>query len=162
MLFRSDWADSSPVIAADGTIYLGCADKKLYSFTGTRPPSMTDWPQFRRDSQRTGFQPVGSIAGTSGRLGNLSVRTKAGTGGDTLIAGFVVSGAGARSLLVRGVGPTLANFGVSGALADPAVALFSGSSQLAANDDWGLAPKDRKSTRLNSSHSQQSRMPSSA
>ena len=142
-LWRSpmdDWADSSPVIAADGTIYLGCADKKLYSFTGTRPPSMTDWPQFRRDSQRTGFQPVGSIAGTSGRLGNLSVRTKAGTGGDTLIAGFVVSGAGARSLLVRGVGPTLANFGVSGALADPAVALFSGSSQLAANDDWGLAP----------------------
>jgi len=134
-----DWSDSSPVIAPDGTIYVGCSDKKLYAFTGTRGPAIADWPQFRRDSQRRGLQPIGSAAGTTGRLGNLSVRTNAGTGGNTLIAGFVVSGSGSRGLLVRGVGPTLASFGVTGALANPAVALFSGATQLAANDDWGVA-----------------------
>ena len=141
-LWRSamdDWADSSPAVAPDGTIYIGCSDKRLYAFRGTSGPSMTDWPQFRRDSQRTGFQLVGSFSGTTGRLGNLSVRTRAGTGGDTLIAGFVVAGSGVRTLLVRGVGPTLAAFGVTGALADPSIALFSGSSLLAANDDWGQA-----------------------
>ncbi len=134
-----DWSDSSPVVAPDGTIYVGCSDKKLYAFTGSRAPAMAEWPQFRRDSQRRGFQPVGTAAGTTGRLGNLSVRTSAGTGGNTLIAGFVVSGTGNRGLLVRGVGPTLASFGVAGALANPAVALFGGAAQLAANDDWGLA-----------------------
>lgn len=134
-----DWSDSSPAIAPDGTIYIGCSDKRLYAFRGSAGPSMTDWPQFRRDSQRTGFQPAGKVAGTTGRLGNLSVRTNAGTGGDTLIAGFVVSGSGARSLLVRGIGPALAAFGVTGALANPAIALYAAGAELAANDDWGQA-----------------------
>jgi hypothetical protein len=68
------------------------------------------------------------------------VRTTAGSGNDTLIVGFVISGSGGRSLLVRGVGPTLATFGVSGALNDPRITVFSGTTQMAANDDWGQAP----------------------
>jgi hypothetical protein len=74
-----------------------------------------------------------------GRLINLSVRTMAGADANTLIVGFVVSGAGGRSLLVRGVGPTLANFNVDGVLADPRITLFSGASQMAMNDDWSQA-----------------------
>ncbi len=74
-----------------------------------------------------------------GRLANLSVRTQAGTGDQTLIVGFAVGGgAGSKPLLIRAVGPTLAAFGVDGALADPVVDITTPSgARLAGNDNWG-------------------------
>ncbi|MBL9199071.1 MAG: hypothetical protein JNL39_01140, partial [Opitutaceae bacterium] len=72
-----------------------------------------------------------------GRLINLSVRTGAGSGAETLIAGFVVGGTGSKQVLVRAIGPTLGVFGVTGALADPRLGLFSGSTETATNSGWG-------------------------
>ena len=43
----------------------------------------------------------------------------------------------ARRLLVRAVGPTLAAFGVPGTLADPKLELYSGTTKIAENDNWG-------------------------
>ncbi|MCX6943602.1 MAG: immunoglobulin domain-containing protein [Opitutales bacterium] len=76
------------------------------------------------------------------RLTNLSVRIGAGTGDNTLIVGFVVSGAGtsgAKPLLIRAVGPTLASYGVTGTLIDPNLELIAqgASTALASNDNWG-------------------------
>lgn len=70
-------------------------------------------------------------------LANLSVRTAAGSGAQTLIVGFAVSG-GSKPLLVRGIGPALGGFGVAGALADPRLDLFrSGeAAAIASNDNW--------------------------
>jgi len=74
------------------------------------------------------------------RLVNLSARNFAGTGDGTLIAGFGISGNVPKRLLIRGVGPRLGGFGVTGTLADPKVELFlteGGRSTLfAANDNW--------------------------
>jgi hypothetical protein len=79
------------------------------------------------------------VLGTS-RLINLSVRANAGTGSDTLIMGFVIGAGSPPSLLVRGIGPTLSVFGVSGALADPVLnVLTPGGVVVATNDDWGTA-----------------------
>ena len=74
-----------------------------------------------------------------GRLVNLSVRTAAGTGAQTLTVGFVVGLGPAKPLLLRGIGPSLTPFGVAGALADPQLQLFSSASPtaLATNDNWG-------------------------
>jgi hypothetical protein len=75
----------------------------------------------------------------SAYLTNLSIRGNAGSGAQTLIVGFAVGGdgtTGAKSLLIRGLGPALAAFGVTGALADPTIAVFSGSTQVASNDNW--------------------------
>ncbi|MBL9201638.1 MAG: peptidylprolyl isomerase [Opitutaceae bacterium] len=75
----------------------------------------------------------------AGRLVNLAIRTAAGTGAQTLIVGFAVGGAGtsgAKPLLLRGVGPSLAQFGLSGALADPVMTVFQGETTIATNDDW--------------------------
>ena len=74
------------------------------------------------------------------RLVNISGRAQVGTGGDILIPGFVVGGATDRQFLIRAVGPTLAGFGVEGTLQDPTLTLFQGSTQIAANDNWGSAP----------------------
>jgi hypothetical protein len=72
------------------------------------------------------------------RLANLSVRAPAGTGDQTLILGFYVGGTGSKQVLIRGVGPTLAQYGVSGVLADPQLKLFNAKNTLInQNDDWG-------------------------
>jgi outer membrane protein assembly factor BamB len=132
-----DWVDSSPAVAPDGSIYVGCTDKNLYAFTGTVAPSFTDWPELLRTSQRNGLQLFGGVAGTTGRLSNMSVRTFAGSDASTLIVGFTVAGSGSRSLLVRGVGPTLTSFSVSGVLADPRITFYSGQTATTTNDNWG-------------------------
>ena len=54
----------------------------------------------------------------------------------TLTVGFVLSGAPDKAMLIRAIGPSLTEFGVAGALADPQLQLFSGSAVLTANDNW--------------------------
>ena len=71
------------------------------------------------------------------RLTNLSARASISGDNDPLIAGFVVAGNSDKPLLVRAIGPTLENFGVSGALADPTLVIFSTAATFASNDDWG-------------------------
>ena len=78
-----------------------------------------------------------TVANTFSRLNNLSVRSTAGTGANTLIVGLTTAG-GTKDILLRGVGPTLGQFGVAGTLADPRLALFNSASvETAQNDDWG-------------------------
>lgn len=78
-----------------------------------------------------------TAAGSGPALTNVSARTRSGAGGDVLIAGFSIGGVGTKTLLIRAVGPGLVPFGVDGTLADPQLAIFSGPSQIAANDNWG-------------------------
>jgi hypothetical protein len=69
-------------------------------------------------------------------LTNVSARMEV-TGGDgMLIAGFVISGNTPKTVLIRGVGPTLSDYGVSDVLADPEITVFSGGVQVAANSNW--------------------------
>ena len=72
----------------------------------------------------------------NGRTVNLSTRAQVRTGEGVLIGGFVVSGPAYKRMLIRAVGPTLAGFGVSGALADPVLTVYSGQSVVATNDRW--------------------------
>ncbi|GAB5562400.1 MAG: hypothetical protein SynsKO_40470 [Synoicihabitans sp.] len=74
-------------------------------------------------------------------LVNLSTRTAVGSGDEVAIAGFVIESPRAVSVLVRGVGPALAEFGVSGALPDPRITLIrqlpgGGNETVASNNDW--------------------------
>ena len=82
-----------------------------------------------------------AVTSTASRITSLSIRNGAGTGDQTLIAGFQVSGNG-KSLLIRGVGPTLgaAPYNVPGVLADPQLNLYNGSLTLiTSNDNWSDA-----------------------
>ena len=71
---------------------------------------------------------------------NLALRGRTGVGADTLIAGFVV-GAGSRQVLIRGVGPTLATYGVTGVVADPKLVVYDSAGRIVAeNDNWSSNP----------------------
>jgi sugar lactone lactonase YvrE len=70
---------------------------------------------------------------------NLSTRGTTQGGDDVLIAGFVISGTGpiGTTVLVRALGPSLANFGVANPVADPVIELRDASGTLlASNNDW--------------------------
>lgn len=82
-----------------------------------------------------------SLVAANSRLTNLSTRTLGGTGSDTLIVGFSVSGFGSRRLLIRGVGPALAAFGVTGTMADPKLELYAGPTKIAENDNWDTSTR---------------------
>lgn len=70
------------------------------------------------------------------RLVNIATRGLVGTESRVLIPGFVVSGTAPKTYLIRGIGPTLAIFGQSGALADPVLTVYQGATVLFSNDDW--------------------------
>ena len=70
-------------------------------------------------------------------LVNLSARSTASSGQTTLIGGFVVSGTAAKRVLIRGVGPTLASYGVSAYMPNPTLSLYDANSVLLAqNTNW--------------------------
>jgi hypothetical protein len=77
-----------------------------------------------------------AVSGATLSVVNASTRAYVGTGDAVLIPGFVVGGTGSLRLLIRAVGPGLASFNVSGALADPTLTLYSGTTALATNDNW--------------------------
>jgi PKD repeat protein len=70
------------------------------------------------------------------RLANVSARMNVSAGEGALIAGLAISGNAPKTVLIRGVGPTLAQFGVTGVLADPTITVFNGSAAIATNDNW--------------------------
>ena len=74
-----------------------------------------------------------------GRLINLSALSQAGKN-QILTVGFLTGGSGTsgvQNLLVRATGPALAAFEVPNVLTDPTLAVFSGQTMVAANDNWG-------------------------
>jgi hypothetical protein len=86
------------------------------------------------------------------QLINISTRGEVGTGGDILIAGFVVGGTQPATVLVRAVGPTLATFNVTGFLASPVLTVFDSSgTQIAANTGWGTGPDPSQITSVGAS-----------
>lgn len=80
--------------------------------------------------------PTGSTTG----LMNLSTRAQIAAGNGVLVPGFVISGTGSKTLLIRGIGPELATFGVQNRINAPTLTLYSGTTVLASNTGWRTAP----------------------
>lgn len=89
------------------------------------------------------------------QLANISTRAAVQTGNDVMIGGFILGGGGAgTTVLVRALGPSLTQFGVTGALPNPTLELRdSNGALIRSNDDWkdtqqteiegqGLSPSD--------------------
>ena len=60
-----------------------------------------------------------------------------GTEANVGIGGFIITGTDPKLVVIRGIGPSLADFGVTGALADPVLELHdSTGATIATNDNW--------------------------
>ena len=91
------------------------------------------------------------------QLANISTRSFVQKGDDVAIGGFILGGAdNGPEMIIRAIGPSLSNLGVSNALSDPTLELRDGNGMLIAFDDnWqddpaqaaqitaaGFAPQD--------------------
>jgi hypothetical protein len=74
------------------------------------------------------------------RLINISARAFVGTGGNILIGGFVIDGTTPQTVIIRGDGPSLAGFALTGALSSATLTLSSSIGTIATNTGWGNAP----------------------
>ena len=102
------------------------------SFSNAQQPATTGVALFEvYDLRRSGS-----------RLGNVSTRGHVGTGDNILIGGLIVGGSAPKPVVVRALGPTLTQFGVTGVLADPNLELRDlNGNLLEANDDWQQSPE---------------------
>ncbi|HSH39164.1 MAG TPA: PQQ-dependent sugar dehydrogenase [Chthoniobacterales bacterium] len=87
------------------------------------------------------------------QLLNISTRVRVETGDNAMIGGFIVTGRDSKKVIVRAIGPSLAQAGVGDPLADPVMELRAQDGTLVAeNDNWkdsqqtdiaasGLAPQ---------------------
>ena len=73
----------------------------------------------------------------TGRVANISTRSRVETGDNVLIGGFILGGLEPTKVIVRAIGPSLAPLGVSDALVDSTLELYdSNGSLFASNDNW--------------------------
>ena len=76
-----------------------------------------------------GTQPV--------MLANIATRLRVQPGDNALIGGFIISGTQPKTVVIRGIGPSLP---VPGALADPIIDVYDATGVLrASNDNWNDA-----------------------
>jgi hypothetical protein len=78
-----------------------------------------------------------SAEATPAQALNISTRLRVEIGDRVMIGGFIVTGSAPKKVAVRGIGPSLAGFGLSDFLADPVLELRDGSGALLdQNDNW--------------------------
>ena len=94
------------------------------------------------------------------KLGNISTRALVQTGDNVMIAGLIVSGTGQKNVILRAIGPSLTQQGITNPLLDPTLELHDGSGTVIAFDDnWrdsqqteiqatGLAPSDDRESAI--------------
>jgi len=114
----------------------------LNALTGVISGSPTAWGTFPVTINATNAAGTSTttlnITILSSRIVNFSARAISGPGADSLIVGFVVAGDG-KNVLVRGIGPALAAFGITNFLNAPVLTLYDGSGALVATDaGWSV------------------------
>ncbi len=142
-----DGVDQDDIVAASGTHDFLTPDAiraDQIVFRGARLP----YAKFPRDPDGA-TSPHDEIVMTSphalimpGGLANISSRLNVGDGDDVLIAGFIITGRSPKKILIRGLGPSLAQYHISNVLADPILELHKPGGGVVTNDNW-------KSTQLN-------------
>jgi hypothetical protein len=69
---------------------------------------------------------------------DVSDRGFSGTGPSVLTVGFVITGSSSMTVLIRAIGPSLADFSVAGAMEDPQLTVFDANQNAVGyNDVWG-------------------------
>jgi CSLREA domain-containing protein len=114
---------NSPAINASNVNVAPARDQRNYVRSGT--------------PDKGAFEFGGVIPVT---LANISTRAFVQTGANVMIGGFIITGTGAKKVIIRAIGPSLSNFGITDALQNPTLDLHDGTGALiATNDNWGDA-----------------------
>lgn len=99
-----------------------------------------DFPDIQNVSGGDGAD-IGAVESAAATLANISTRLRVETGDNSMIGGFIITGTEPKTVIVRGIGPSLP---VSEALADPVIEVHGASGELlATNDNWASDPNSQ-------------------
>ena len=160
-----DWQDNTADAAQLISLGLAPQNSKESGIVATLQPGSSYTAILAGKNQTVGvglveIYDVGQ--GADSQLANISTRSFVLTGNNVTIAGFILGGNNNTGMVIRGLGPSLAAFGLSPVLADPTLELHDGNgATLVSNDNWGddpasaaeliargLAPQDLKESAL--------------
>lgn len=137
MATNDNWQDDAGSAAELAAAGMTPADDNESAIVVTLPPGQYTAVVSGKDGV-TGTALVevydGDLAADS-QLANISTLGFVGAADDVLIGGFVV-GNGSANVVVRAIGPTLAQFGVVNPIADPTLELHDANGSVTTNDDW--------------------------
>jgi hypothetical protein len=126
----------SPTVAADvSSNQPASADSAL--LISLPPGTYTSQVAGLGGTTGTALVEIYQVGASSAQLTNISTRALVGTGVAVEIAGLVVKGNQPSRVLIRAVGPTLAQFTVTGVLAQPTLTVVdAGGNTVATNTGW--------------------------
>lgn len=155
-----DWQDNTAQAAQLTALGLALSNPKESGLVATlQPASYTAILAGKNSGTGVGLVEIyDANPAVDSQLANISTRGFVLTGNNVMIGGFILGGSQNTHVVLRGIGPSLAQFGLSPVLADPTLELHdSNGATLVANDDWqsdpasasqltslGLAPSDLK------------------
>lgn len=139
---NDNWRDSPFRSEFEGTPLQPTDDREAVVVATVQPGAYT--AVLRGKNQTTGVALVEAYdtnQTVDSRLGNISTRGFVQTEDNVMIGGFILGGTGDAQVAVRGIGPSLSQFGLSNVLADPTLELRDGNGTLfISNDDWAEDP----------------------
>jgi DNA-binding beta-propeller fold protein YncE len=154
---NDNWTDDSAAAEAVRQSGVAPQNERESAIVATLAPgSYTAVVSGKSGATGTGLIEIYDLEETADcELANISTRGFVQAGEDVMIGGFVLGGGNESTrVLVRAIGPSLAKFGVTGALSDPMLELHDGNGALLQrNNDWrdqqeteigqtGVAPRD--------------------
>src|SRR5439155_2113498 len=78
-------------------------------------------------------------------LANISTRAFVQTGDNIMIGGFIITGVGQKRVIVRGIGLSLVDYGITNPVQNPTVELHDHiGAVIASNDNWMDAPNEQE------------------
>jgi hypothetical protein len=157
---NDNWQDNASQAAQLGAVGLAPGDPKESGiFVTLQPGAYTAIMAGKNQGTGIGVVEVyDTTGGVDAELANISTRGFVLSGNNVMIAGFILGGNANTNVVVRGIGPSLAQFGLSPVLSDPTLELHDGNgATLTVNDNWtddpvsaaqlvakGLAPSNPK------------------
>jgi uncharacterized Zn-binding protein involved in type VI secretion len=119
----------------------------------TGNPIITDQRGFTRPFDNPGIanatggdgSDIGAFEAQVTLLGNISTRAFVQTGDNVMIGGFIITGSGQKKVILRAIGPSLVNHGITNPLQNPTLELHDHTGAvIASNDNWMDAPNGQE------------------
>ena len=135
--FNNNWRDSQPGAIEATTI--APSDDREAAIVATLDAGVAYTAVVRGldDTTGVGLVEVYDLdSPAASTLANISTRGLVQTGENVMIGGIIIGGDQPAKVLVRALGPSLADQGVSGALDDPTLELNDANGNAISNDDW--------------------------
>ncbi|WED66275.1 YDG domain-containing protein [Synoicihabitans lomoniglobus] len=130
----------SGTVASNGSFNISTAQQATIIGNVDAPSTTVTGTILLPDGTEDDFAGLSTGTLRTDRLINLSTRAHvdATTDSGALVAGFVIGGDTSKRVLLRAIGPGLAQFGLTTALPDPQVTVYNATGEVVAEvDNWG-------------------------